>query len=412
MSSARAKNPDPVDTGELLAIGRRCGLAAVGVAAADVLEPARSVIELRKEAGLAGDMQFTYRNPARSCDPKQLLPSARSIVAAAWSYGQWSEPPAGEPDRTARDRAARDRAGRAKGRVARYSWRDHYADLRAALQPMADELKARGYRAVIVADTNALVDRNVAWLAGLGWYGKNSNLLLPDSGSWYVLGAIVTDAELSQTGPPLEDGCGSCSQCIDDCPTGAIVAPGVVDATRCLAWLVQAGGSIPVEFREAVGDRLYGCDDCQDVCPPNKAADRPNPQPLGDLSDGASLLVEAAQASVDIEWVLTADDAEIEASHGRWYIADRNVDVIRRTALVVLGNTATPETPEVEALLNRYLDSDVAELRIHAAWAARRLGRSDLAEHLPTGSLPETERLWEVTARFSPADWESGAPAL
>ncbi len=399
MSWESSTSVGTVDRDELLEVGRQAGLASVGVTGAEVLQPALSVIELRKQAGLAGDMQFTYRNPSRSCEPTRLLPSARSIIAAAWAYGHWRGPAsANAPDHDAENPT---------GTVARYSWHDHYADLRQALQPMADHLTERGHRAVVVADTNALVDRNVAWSAGLGWYGKNSNLLLPGSGSWYVLGAIVTDAELTPTGPPVEDGCGSCSQCIDDCPTAAIVAPGVVDATRCLAWLVQAGGSIPVEFREAVGDRLYGCDDCQDVCPPNRTADRSADSAPAEPGAAPPPEAEANQALVDLQWILTAGDDEIEARHGRWYIADRNIDVIRRTALVVLGNTAVPPNPAVEVLLGRYLSCEVEVLRIHAAWAARRLGRTDLVDRLPAGSIPDAELRAPVAARFSAADWQA-----
>ena len=124
----------------------------------------------------------------------------------------------------------------------------------------------------MVADDNALVDREAAYRAGLGWYGKNANLLLPGEGSWFVLGSVVTDAPAAPPSRPRRcaDGCGTCTRCLDGCPTGAIVAPGVVDARRCLAWLLQVEGAFPREHRVALGDRLYGCDDCQEVCPPNR----------------------------------------------------------------------------------------------------------------------------------------------
>ncbi|MEM7275524.1 MAG: tRNA epoxyqueuosine(34) reductase QueG [Actinomycetota bacterium] len=376
-----------VTTEALVEIGRAAGLAAVGVTSADVLEPARTTLRLRKARGLAGDMQFTYRNPERSTEPGRALRNARSLIAGAWAYGPMRAPGTVGPAPT--------------GAVARYAWHDHYADLERALQPMADRLVDAGHRARIVADTNVLVDRNVAWRAGLGWYGKNANLLLPDAGSWFVLGAIVTDLELAPTGPPLADGCGSCNQCIDDCPTGAIVAPGMVDATRCLAWIVQAGGPIPHRWREAVGDRIYGCDDCQDVCPPNRRVDR--------LQIGVGPVAAAERVRVDLLWLLTAADEDILARHGRWYIAGRDVDVIRRTALVVLGNTAEPTQPGVVDLLRRYLAHDRPLLRAHAVWAARRLGRGDL---LPADPDPDPSVAAEsdlpVTARFAPADWPSG----
>lgn len=372
-------------TQELVEIGQNAGLAAVGVASAEVLEPARTVLRHRKQAGLAGEMQFTYRNPDRSTDPDRTLSGARSLVAGAWAYGHWRRPEVADPQRPIAS-------------VARYSWHDHYADLERALTPIAERLRAAGHEARIVADTNALVDRNVAWSAGLGWYGKNSNLLLPGQGSWFVLGTVVTDAELETTGPPMADGCGSCNQCIEDCPTDAILAPGIVDARRCLAWIVQAGGEIPLEYREAIGHRLYGCDDCQDVCPPNRSADRA-------VETGP--VAEQERSMVDLLWILTAPDDEVTERHGRWYIAERNVDYIRRTALVVLGNVAAPGGHSVEDVLTRYLGHSSALLRAHAIWAARRLGRVDLLDRLSDEVDPTVlaELTVPVEARFHPDQW-------
>ena len=407
-------------TAALLAVGRENGLHAVGVADALIQEPARSVLTVRKAAGLAGDMQFTYRNPSRSTDPETALPGARSIIAGAWAYGHWTaaDPqPAGAPQPAGSQPAGARSDHRAKpphrpltGAVARYSWHDHYADLERALHAMADVLIAAGHRAVVVADSNKLVDRNVAWRAGLGWYGKNSNLLLPGAGSWFVLGSVVTDAVLEPTGPPMADGCGPCSQCIDDCPTAAIVAPGVVDATRCLAWMVQAPGPIPIEYRTAVGDRIYGCDDCQDVCPPNRSADRSRAAeaPALETDQGQPVsfgpVAEPDRVRVDVEWLLTADDREVLARHGRWYIPKRNVDYLRRTALVVLANIAEPPDPRVEPLLRRYLAHPEPMVRAHAVWSAKRLGRDDLLEpdHDP---LVVAELETVVAPRFEVGEW-------
>src|SRR5439155_14350310 len=124
------------------------------------------------------------------------------------------------------------------GRVVGYSWRDEYEPLRAALGSVAERLVEDGFRARVLADDNALVDREAAYRAGLGWYGKNTNLLLPGRGSWFVLGSVVTDAVLP-IAVPIADGCGSCTRCLPACPTGALVAPGVLDARRCLAHLLQ-----------------------------------------------------------------------------------------------------------------------------------------------------------------------------
>ena len=246
--------------GELRRCGEEAGLAAVGIAPATPMEATRRILEERKAAGLSANMQFTYRNPARSTDPSRLLPGAAALVVGAWPYGGQAavrSPPDGRP----------------KGVVARYASRDHYADLEGALRKLADVLKRAGWQARVVFDDNALVDRAAAERAGIGWFGKNSNVLLPGLGSWFLLGSVVTDAPLP-VGTPVEEGCGPCTRCLGSCPTGALVAPGVLDARRCLAWLLQAPGVFPFEYRAALGGRIYGCDDCQDVCPANRLAAR------------------------------------------------------------------------------------------------------------------------------------------
>jgi len=255
-------------------------------------------------------------------------------------------------------RAYRPPAGdRSGARVAAYAVDDHYSELRAALGVVADRLVDKGYDTRVLVDDNALVDREAAYRAGLGWYGKSSNLLLPGRGSWVVLGASVTSSALP-VDEPIGDGCGSCRRCIDGCPTGAIVAPGVVDARRCLAWLLQARGDFPLEFREALGDRIYGCDECQEVCPPNRRTAAPR---------------DGAQDGVDIVDLLAADDATVMRRHGRWYIADRDPRYVRRNALVVLGNTGAAHDPAVSETIERYLDDPDPMLRSHAAWARDRV---------------------------------------
>ena len=252
---------------ELLAIGRAAGLDAVGVTPAVAWDDARQRLEERKAAGLHGGMGFTYRNPARATDATRSLPGARTLVVGARSYRR--RPPAAIPGEGAR------------ARVAAYAWIEHYEPLRAALQAIAGRLVADGWRARVLVDDNALVDREAAHRAGIGWFGKNANLLLPGRGSWFVLGAVLTSAPLPSDAVTVADGCGPCRRCLDGCPTGAIVAPGVVDARRCLSWLLQADGDFPREYREALGDRIYGCDDCQEVCPPNRRADDEWPPPGG-----------------------------------------------------------------------------------------------------------------------------------
>lgn len=374
---------------ELLALGREQGLAAVGIATAEPFAETRVHLRRRKAAGLHGGMNFTYRNPERSTDPSRLLPGARSIVVGALSYRR-SSPPATDAGNL-RDPVAR---------VARYSWRDHYAPLRDALSVLAGHVESAGWRAAVSCDESSLVDRAAAQRAGLGWFGKNTMLLLPGQGSWHVLGSVVTDAPLpasaAQAPPPADPavgGCGTCSRCLDACPTGALVAPGVLDARRCLAWLLQAPGPFPTEHRAALGDRLYGCDACQEICPPNRTTDRHDPPPPAVTGD---------EAQVGILALLAADDATLLARFGRWYIPGRDPRHLRRNALVVLGNVADGADPAVEAALARALRDPDPLLRGHAVWAAARLGRRDLLAG-PAGGEEDPTVIEELDAARMPA---------
>ncbi len=369
-----------VDARKLIDLGFDGGLAAVGVTSAEVFADTRKVLVDRKERSLAAGMQFTYRNPGRSTDPARTLPSARSLVVGALSY-RVADP---TPESGGPDGGGASTAGGPRGEVARYVRSDYYAALRTALSRLAAELESEGWRATVVCDDNALVDRAAAHRAGLGFFGKNTLLLLPGLGSWFVLGTVVTDAPLSpmaafrprpgdddaSTRPastpsvlPHGSGCHTCSKCMTACPTGALVEPGVLDARRCLAWLVQAPGPIPPEHREAMGGRIYGCDECQVACPLNKVADRRSPP-----------AASAQSGSVELLAILTASDETLLTRFGRWYVPERNPRYLRRNALVALGNVGDPAHPGTVEALRSWSGSDDELLAEHGRWAAARLG--------------------------------------
>lgn len=338
-----------------LALAHSAGLDAVGITTVAPFVEARAAIEDRKRRGFADTMGFTFAKPERSTDPGSTLPGAASLIVAARRYKRADELPA---------------AGALSGRVARYSWIDHYKPLRAGLQVLADELQGAGFRTRVLADDNALVDRAAAYRAGIGWLGKNANLLVPGLGSWFVLGALVTDAALPATSAsPVADGCGGCVRCLDGCPTRAIIGPGVVDARRCLAWLVQKPGPFPTEFREALDDRIYGCDDCQEVCPPNRTAERHHPHPPTEPD---------AQPFIELDGLLRASDIELLQRHGRFYLPGRDPNILRRNALLAWGNVAArpgiSPSSESRDLVRRFVDHDDMSVRDAALWAWKRAG--------------------------------------
>ena len=236
---------DPAYLESLLQFARDLGLDRVGVTDASPLSRARVAIDDRNLRGLSDTMGFTYRNPSRSTEPNTAVEGARSIIVAARSYH--SEQP--------------EHPGGMVARVARYAQDDHYTPLRQALQQVALRLRADGHRAVVFADENNVVDREVAYRAGLGWFGKNANILLPGAGSFFSLGSVVTTAVLAPAAQPAPDGCGTCRACYDECPTQAIVADGVIDAWidfnthgvwdyLASAFICQEAGALIVEHQD------------------------------------------------------------------------------------------------------------------------------------------------------------------
>jgi len=323
---------------ELTGLAEEVGLDAVGAAPASAYDETERHIRERRSRGLFADMRFTMARPEVSCHPEKLLDGARTVVSAALCYwAEGGEVPAGH------------------GRLPRYTWFDAYAVLRSRLEELGRRIGG-SYR--VLVDSNQHVDREAAARSGVGFYGKNTMLITRRHGSWVVLGTLVTDVELEPT-PPLDADCGSCTLCIEACPTGALDEPGVLDATRCLSYWTQAGAAISEEYRRELGNQVYGCDICQDVCPWNRGVEKRRAgrtPPAG------------AEPHVSLADWLEASAEELARRYDRLFVPRNDSRYLRRNALVALGNTGGDR-----ALAERYADGDDPLLREHAEWALARL---------------------------------------
>jgi epoxyqueuosine reductase len=324
---------------DLLDLGTASGLAGVGVCSAEDFVETEQHLRDAVDSGRSAGMRFTFGSPQRSTRVTASFPWAQSLVVGAYPY----MPDAGNPE-----------PGPGEGRIARFSGRDHYQPLRAAMDRIADRLRDDSHQAAVLVDDSRLVDRAAAVRAGVAWWGKNTMALVPGHGPWGLLGSVVTDAELDPD-EPMRRTCGTCEACLPACPTGALVEPGVLDARICIAYLLQAPGSIPEELRVAVGDRFYGCDDCLDACPPGIPV-------MGRATTRA--------ASADIVEVLESDDDELLDRFGRFYIPERDPAHLRRNALVVLGNTGDESHRPLLSALAGDRDPMLSE---HARWALDRI---------------------------------------
>jgi epoxyqueuosine reductase len=327
-------------TRELEQHARELGIDVIGAAVASAYEETERHIAERRARGLFADMRFTMARPEVSCHPETLLADARTVVSAALCYY------ADEPERDA-----------GRGRLPRYTWSHAYAELRRKLDELGRRLGGE-YR--VLVDENDHVDREGAVRAGVGFYGKNTMLITRKHGSWVVLGTLVTEVEIERSQPLALD-CGSCTLCIDACPTGALDEPGTLDSTRCLSYWSQAPGAIPAEYRAGLGAQVYGCDICQDVCPWNRGIEK--------RRDGQTP-PEGAEPHVSLVDWLEADEDDLRTRYERLYFPRKDPRYLRRNALVAAGNLGTQELrPAVEA----YAESGDPLLREHARWALEQI---------------------------------------
>ena len=314
------------------------------------------------DAGYAGEMGYLERTRAERLDPAILLPGCRSVVATAVSYN--ASAASASATSTEGPNVGRGGAPTAKGeKIARYAHgRDYHDVLKPRLVALGDYIREAAGGQVAsrpAVDTSAVLERDLAARAGLGWIGKNTNLLTPSLGSYFFIGIVLTTAELAFD-ERLPDRCGTCTACLDACPTGAFVEPYVLDARRCISYLtIEHRGHVPAELRAGVGEWLFGCDVCQDVCPWNRKAE-PGHEPA-----------LAPSAEIDsLESLLQLDDVNFRARFRGTAMARTKRAGLLRNAAIVLGNRGNQSAV---GALTRALDDRDDVVRQAAAWALERL---------------------------------------
>ncbi|MEN9704127.1 MAG: hypothetical protein RLZZ393_6, partial [Pseudomonadota bacterium] len=338
---------------DLLHLARRHGFADVGVSGIELPDDERHLLEWLA-AGHHGEMDYMQRHGTRRSRPAELLPGTLRVIALRRDY--WP----------AKARDAQDVLDDAAlGYVSRYALgRDYHKGMRAALARFAEDLAtlAQPHAHRVFVDSGPVLEKALARNAGLGWIGKHTNLISRSAGSYFFLGEVLTDLPLDIDTPATAH-CGSCNACLPACPTQAIVAPWKLDARRCISYLtIELHGPIPEALRPAIGNRIYGCDDCQLVCPWNKFAQAAS-HPDFRIRHG----LDAPRLATLMRWSREDFETRMEGSAIRRIGHERFL----RNVAVALGNG--PATDEArEALRDRQHD-DSPLVREHVAWALERL---------------------------------------
>ncbi|MFN8470587.1 MAG: tRNA epoxyqueuosine(34) reductase QueG [Anaerolineae bacterium] len=348
MDSVRLKS-------DIVAHARSLGFDVVRVTTAQPFPETQRILEERIDAGLMDGLTwFTRERAAVAGDPHFLLPQARSIVCVGMSYLCDGEADASRP-------------GHPAGRIARYAWGlDYHTVFKHRLRDLhrfVEERVGAPAEARALVDTARFTDRAAAERAGLGWYGKNTNILTHEHGSWVLLGELLLDVALPPDAP-LKTHCGTCTRCLPACPTGALIGPGVLDNGRCISYLtIELRGPIPRDLRPLIGNWIFGCDLCQDVCPVNRRrvpANHPEFLPRPHVGSSPPLIP-----------LLRMTEEEFRERFRGSPIRRAKWAGLRRNVCVALGNSGDPSAvpPLVEAL-----NGEPALVRGHAAWALGRLG--------------------------------------
>ena len=334
---------------------------------------------------------FSEGRVERGASPSKLMQGARSVICLALNY--YCE--------ETEDPAIREANAGAAGKIARYArGRDYHRVMKRKMRDLVSQLSARlelNVAARWYVDDGPMLDRAAAARTGIGWFGKNTNILTSELGSWVFLGQVITDLEL-EPDPSLSKTCGSCVRCIEACPTGAIVSPYVIDNARCISYLtIENRGPIPPELRPQMLDWVFGCDICQEVCPVNRKA-----KPAGEASFGKKGL-----AAVDLVEILELTDEQFHHMFAGTPVMRAKRIGLQRNACVALGNlgdkSAIPS-------LGRALVSGDPLVRCHAAWALGEIGGADALACLEQAAERETDEevQGEIWGALATATAENG----
>ncbi len=309
--------------------------------------------------GAAGEMEWIARGAEKRCDPELVLPDARSVVVLAMNY--WQGKSQKEEGRS-----------EARGRIAQYALGDDYHEVMLSkLRELDRFLGSLGGSQKIYVDTGPVLERDFAAEAGIGWHGKSTMLLNRTLGTWFFLGEILTTVELPAD-PPQAARCGTCTRCIEACPTGAITAPHELDARRCISYLtIELKGSIPLEFRPLIGDRIYGCDDCLDACPWNRFAR---------VSRESAFAARPAVAQMALRDFLALDEEKFRILFRGSPIKRIKRRGFLRNVCVALGNVGTTEDLPALAVVGCEEEPLIAE---HARWAIAQIQSRCATETAP-----------------------------
>jgi epoxyqueuosine reductase len=353
---------------DIILFSKKIGIDKIGFASADPFGELKEILIKHREKGY--ESGFEEKNIEKRVTPTEVMPEAKSIIAIALAYPSKMENP------------PKSKVGVYRGILCRSSWgKDYHHILRDKLQQLEVYIKERVPNAVTesMVDTGELSDRAVAERAGIGWSGKNCAIITPEFGSWVYLAEMITSIPF-EPDVPLTESCGTCNKCVEACPTGALVQGGQLDSSKCVAFLTQVKDFIPLEFRDKIGNRLYGCDTCQTVCPENKKKNfTHHPEMTPDPEIAKPLLIP----------LLDISKSEFKQRFGPTSSAWRGKKPIQRNAIIALGHFKDESAvPHLVRLLSK--DSRPA-IRGTSAWSLGKIGGKEAQNALQSAKIDEKD---------------------